>query len=134
MAGYNARKLVIDWDSTTLAGVQSKSFSINNEMVDVTTDDDAGWRTLLADPGLRSVEVTVSGITSDEVLLADVMAASISATTLDVTLPTSLSSAGTLSGEFYISNFEENAGSSDGAVEFSASFMSSGEITYTAST
>lgn len=130
MAGANGRALTIDWDAVTLVGVRTKGYTVTNDMVDVTTDDDEGWRTLLADPGLRSMEVTVGGISSDQVLLSEIMKASITGETLTVQLPTTT---GTLAGLFFISSFEQN-GEHDGAVEFSASFMSSGEVTYTAGT
>lgn len=126
----SGRTLQIDWSSTTLVGVRTKGYTVTNDHVDVTTDDDDGWRTLLATPGLRQVEVTVGGISSDQVLLAAIMSASITATTLTVQLPTTT---GTLSGSFHVTTFEQN-GEHDGAVEFSATFMSSGEVTYTAGT
>lgn len=131
MAGHNGRELVIDWDSVTLVGVRTRTYSVTNDYVDVTTDDDSGWRTLLADPGLRSVEVTVGGIASDQVLLAEVMKANIEGETLDVNLPTATGAS--LAGTFVVSSFEGN-GDHDGAYEFSATFMSSGEVTYTAGT
>lgn len=133
MAGFNGRELTIDYDSTTLVGVRTRGLSISNEYVDVTTDDDTGWRTLLSDPGMRSAEVTVSGITSDEVLLAEIMAASVAATAVSAALPTSLAVPGSVSASFLISEFEIS-GEHDGAVEFSATFMSTGTVTYTAST
>ena len=133
MAGFNGRELTIDWSTAVLVGVQSRGITNTNEMVDVTTDDDSGWRTLLASPGLKSVEVTVSGIASDEVLLAEFYNASTTGETLDVNLPSSLATPGTLSGTFHLSAFEQNA-DHDGAYEFSATFMSSGAVTYTAST
>lgn len=126
----NGRALTIDWDAVTLVGVRTKGYTITNDHVDVTTDDDDGWRALLADPGLRSMEVTVGGISSDQVLVAAMLAASITGETLSVGLPTTT---GTLAGTFFISSFEQT-GEHDGAVEFSASFMSSGVITYTAGT
>lgn len=132
MAGFNGRQFTFDWDSTTLAGVQTRSVSITNDYVDVTSDDDNGWRTLLSDPGLRSVEVTIGGITTDEVLLAEIMKASITGETLSATLPSSLTTPGTLSGTYLVSGFEQS-GDHDGEVSFSATFMSSGEVTYTAS-
>lgn len=132
MAGFNGRELKLDWDTTTLVGVRSRTVSLSNELVDVTTDDDAGWRTLLEDPGVRSVEVSVSGITSDEVLIAAGYNSTVTKTAVSVTLPTSLTSAGSLAGDFLISSFEMS-GEHDGSVEFSATFMSTGEITYTAS-
>lgn len=130
MAGTNGRALTIDWDAVTLVGVRTKGYTITNDHVDVTTDDDDGWRALLADPGLRSMEVTVGGISSDQVLVAAMLAASITGETLSVGLPTTT---GTLAGTFFISSFEQT-GEHDGAVEFSASFMSSGVVTYTAGT
>jgi TP901-1 family phage major tail protein len=96
--------------------------------VDVTTDDDSGWRTLLATPGMRSVEVTVGGVSSDQVLIAAMMAASVTGEAISIGLPTTT---GTLAGTFFVSSFEQN-GEHDGAVEFSASFMSSGAVVYTA--
>lgn len=135
MAGFNGRKLTFDWDTTTLAGVRTRGFTINNEHVDVTNDDDSGWRTLLADPGLRSIEVTVGGITVDEVLINEMMKASIEGEPLDANLPTGtaagVTTPGTLAGTFFCSSYEQT-GEHDGSVEFSATFMSTGAITYTA--
>ena len=120
----------IDWDAVTLVGVRTRGYTITNDYVDVTTDDDGGWRALLADPGLRSMEVTVGGISSDQVLIAEITKASITGEPLSVGLPTTT---GTLAGTFLLSSFEQN-GEHDGAVEFSATFMSTGAITYTAGT
>lgn len=131
MARHNGRELAIDWSSTTLVGVRSKTFSINNEYVDVTTDDDAGWVTRLSDPGLRSVEVTVAGITEDQILIAEMMAANVASDTLSISLPTGTGAS--LSGSFLVSSFE-GSGEHDGAYEFSATFMSTGEVTYAAGT
>ena len=128
MAGTNGRDLVIDWDSVTLVGVRTRGYTITNDYVDVTTDDDSGWRTLLADPGLRSMEVTVGGISSDQILIAEIMKANITGEPLTVELQTTT---GTLSGTFLLSSFEQT-GEHDGAVEFSATFMSSGTVTYAA--
>lgn len=133
MAGHNSRSLTVDWDSVTIADVQSKAFTVNAEPIDVTTDDDAGWRTLLSTPGVRSIEVTVSGIADSEAVLADIFAASDLDQTLTMDLPSSLASPGNFTGTFFVSSFEYNGGSPDGAVEFSATFMSSGAVTYTAS-
>jgi len=132
MAGFNGRAMTIDWDSTTLVGIRTRGFTVTNDYVDVTTDDDSGWRTLLANPGVRSVEVTAGGITSDEVLLAAIMAGSVSGEALSIELPTSLAVPGSVAGTFLVSSFEET-GEHDGAVEFTATFMSTGAVTYTAS-
>lgn len=132
MAGFNGRTFTFDWDSTTLVGVRTRGLNVTNDYVDVTTDDDAGWRKLLTDPGLRSVEVSISGISSDEVLIAEGLASSIAGATLQGDLPSSLAVPGNVSGTYLVSSFEIN-GEHDGAVEFSATFMSDGPVTYTAS-
>lgn len=128
MSGASGRALQIKWDSVTLVGVRTKGWTATADLVDVTTDDDNGWRTLLATPGLRSVEVTVGGVSSDQVLINEFFNGT--GETLTGELPTTT---GTISGTFYLSSFEQT-GEHDGAVEFSATFMSSGAVAYTAGT
>jgi predicted secreted protein len=137
MAGFNGRALTIDFNSTTLTGVRTRGFSISAEPVDVTTDDDTGQRTLLPDPGVRSIDVNVAGITTDEVLINEIMSG-ITGRTLQscqINLATGTASGvttpGTLSGDFFVSSIEHN-GEHDGAVEFTAVLMSAGAVTYTA--
>lgn len=132
MAGFNGRTFTFDWNATTLVGVRTRAFNATNDMVDVTTDDDSGWRTLLATPGLKSVEIQIDGISSDEVLLAEMFNASTTGETLQADLPSSLAVPGNVSGTYHLSAFNIT-GEHDGAVEFSATFMSSGTVTYTAS-
>jgi TP901-1 family phage major tail protein len=134
MPGFNGRELTVDWAATTLVGIRTRGFSVSAEPVDVTTDDDVGERTLLPDPGMRSAEISVAGITSDEVLIAEMMAG-IAGRTLKaakVNLPSALLVPGNVTGDFFVSSFEIT-GEHDGAVEFSATLMSAGPLTYTAS-
>lgn len=134
MSGFNGRLLTIDFDSTTLVGVKTRGFTINAEPVDVTNDDDSGWRTLLAEPGLRSVEIPVAGITSDEVLIAKIMeTGTFTIDNAEILLATGVgqTTPGKLAGAFFLSTFEQT-GEHDGSVEFTATLMSSGAITYTA--
>lgn len=131
MSGHNGRALTIDWDGTTLVGVRSKTVSLTNELVDVTTDDDNGWVTRLAEPGLKSVEVSVSGITNDEVLVVEFFGTDPEARPAVANLPSNLSNDGTLNGSFLLQDLE-TSGEHDGAVEFSATFVSTGAVTHTA--
>lgn len=135
MAGFNGRELTVDFDSTTLVGIRTRGLSTSAEPVDVTTDDDTGERTLLPDPGVRSAEISVAGITSDEVLMAEIFAG-ITGRTLKgatVNLPSNLATPGTVAFDAFVSSLEVT-GEHDGAVEFTATLMSAGAITYTAST
>ena len=134
MAGFNGRELTIDYDSTTLVGIRTRGLSITADAVDVTTDDDTGERTLLPDPGMRSAEISVAGITSDEVLIAEILSG-VSGRTLTnaiVNLPSSLAVPGTVTFPAFVSAFEIT-GEHDGAVEFTATLMSAGTIAYVAS-
>ena len=128
MPATNGRNLTLSWDGSVLAGVRTRGYTVTNDHVDVTSDDENGWRTLLAQPGLRSIEATVGGVSKDQILLAAMMQASITGKTFVVNLPLTT---GTLTGSFHVTSFQET-GEHDGAVEFTATFMSSGVVTYVA--
>ena len=133
-SGFNGRSLTVDWETVTIAGVRNKALSVNNEMVDVTSDDDSGWQTYLKAPGKRGITASISGIFSDETLLAAMMAAdaTIDTGTVTINLPSSLTTPGDMEGEAVIMSLEIS-GEHDGAVEFTVEIASSGPVTYTAS-
>ena len=127
MPANPGRELVVKKDSTAIAGVQTKSVSVDGSPVDITSDDDSGWRTLLSDPGVRSVDMSVEGVTKDAILRAAVFDGT-SLLLTDITLDYPNGDA--LSGNFYLANLEEN-GTHNDAVKFTGTLQSSGEITYT---
>lgn len=129
---FVGRELKFSWDSTTLAGVRTRGVTMNNDLIDVTSDDSNGWQTLLAIPGVKSVEITIGGITENEVLINEFFKANPTGEALQATLPTSLSNAGNYSGTFMVSSLE-TSGEHSGELEFTATFMSSGPVTYVAS-
>jgi len=129
MAATSGRDLVIKKDGTAIAAVQSKGVSINNEPVDITSDDDDAWRTVLAEPGLRSIDIDVSGVTTDDILL-DAISDGTSSVALQV-IEIEYPSGALHNGNFSLNNLTRT-GESAGAVTFSATLASSGEITYTA--
>ena len=51
---------------TSIAGLRSKTLTINNETVDITTSDEAPWRKLMGDVGIRSVSLSGSGVFQDD--------------------------------------------------------------------
>lgn len=132
MAGFNGRQMTFDWDSVTIAGVQTRDVGRNNELVDVTSDDDNGWRTYLANPGVKAVEISLSGVTKDEVFVAEFYNASVTGETLTINLPSNLASPGNEEGTFMVQSFEQS-GDHDGDIQFSVTLVSSGAVTYTAS-
>lgn len=113
----------------TIASVRTKSVAINNEPIDITTDDSDAWRTLLAEPGNRSIDLSVSGIWTDDDLLAQISAATASVALQDLQIVYPDTS--THEGDFMINTFNVT-GEYNGAATFEASFQSSGSVTYTA--
>ncbi len=51
---------------TTVAGIRSKTITVNNESVDITTADEAPWRELMADVGARSISLSGAGVFQDD--------------------------------------------------------------------
>lgn len=128
MAASSGRELLIKKGATVLAGVRTKTVTINGEPIDVTTDDDSGFRTLLADPATRSIDLSVEGITKDAVLRA-IVAGGGSQLLTDITVE--YPDGAVIAGDFYLVSIEESGEYQD-AVTFTASLQSSGEYTYTA--
>jgi len=109
-----------------IASVRSKSITIGNEPIDVSEDDSDAWRELLAEPGNRSVDITVSGVTKDEVLM-DKITAGTSSIALEF-VQVDYNSEFTLTGTFYLNSLAYTGEYQD-AVTFEASLQSSGVIT-----
>lgn len=131
---FNGRELTVDWDAVTIAGVRQKTASLSKSMVDVTTDDADGWRTLLPAPGMRSIDITIDGVTENEVFIAEFFKADTAVTgePVVVNLPSTLAVPGDYTGTFMLVSFE-HSGAHDGEYAFSVQLQSSGPVTYTAS-
>jgi predicted secreted protein len=127
MAASSGRELLIKKGVTVLAGVRTKTVTINGEPIDVTTDDDSGFRTLLADPATRSIDLSVEGITKDATLRA-IVAGGGSQMLNDITVE--YPDGSVIAGDFYLVSVEESGEYQD-AVTFTASLQSSGAFTYT---
>lgn len=126
MAAISGRKLRIKRGSTAIAGARTDSITINNEPIDITSKDDAGWRTYLADAGVRSLDCEVQGVTTDSTFLAlavGTASALLEAYTLEVL------GIGSFSGNFYLASFALTGEQAD-AVTFTATIQSSGAITF----
>jgi TP901-1 family phage major tail protein len=123
MAEILGRNMVLSKDSTAIAGVRTRSFTINNSPVDITSDDSSGWREFLTEPGDKNVEISVSGVATDDTLLTTAMSAS------DISGAFSLAWDGnTLSGTFVVASFAQT-GEYNGAVTFEATLQSAGAVT-----
>lgn len=128
MARATGRELIVKRGGTTIAAVVSKTVTINNEAIDVSTDDDGGYRVLLEASGMRSIDISVEGVREDDVLLTVAAASNPTLLTADtIQFPTGA----TITGSFRFNTYEES-GETTGRVNFTASLQSSGTFTFNA--
>ncbi len=133
MAGFAGRKAVFKIGALTIGAVKVKGISIGNTPIDISSDDDAEWRSLLEEAGTRTIDITVSGVEKSLAL----MKLSVEGTTLlnacSFEFPPSADNNTTtgaaISGNFFLASYSMGADSKEAAT-FDASFSSSGAITF----
>ena len=126
MAASIGREAVLTVDSTAVGGVRELGVSVNKEPIDITDFDSSGYREVLPESGTQTLEFTLSGVTKDRVLRE--MAHGTEALS---TLSLTYANADTLSGSFKMTSYSEGMPVAD-AQTFEATFISSGQWTYTA--
>lgn len=119
---------------TKESGVQSRTITRNRAEIDVTSDDDSGWRSLVIEPGTRSADLSLTGVMTAEnyAKLLDRFQDETNPDHYSVDLfhPADSASAGMRikeSGKFFLQSLETGAEQA-GAVTFSATFLSSGTV------
>lgn len=129
-----ARSLTVKRGSspTLIASVRTKSIKINGEPIDITTDDDSGWKKLLDEPGIVSAEISVAGILKDETLATEAVSTTDRVQATEFGWP-GASTAGKLAGDFFLSSFTIT-GEYQNAATFEATFVSTGAVALTAAT
>jgi predicted secreted protein len=127
MAAVSGRKLRIKKGGVAVAGARTDSLTINNEPIDITDKDDAAWRTMLADVGVRSIDAEVEGVLTDSTLIAIAVG---TASSLLASYTLEIDGIGDFSGNFYLASFAITGEQAD-TVTFTASIQSSGTITFT---
>ncbi|NWG45995.1 MAG: phage major tail protein, TP901-1 family [Alphaproteobacteria bacterium] len=114
----------------TVAGLRTKTVSLNAESVDITNADSSGaWRELLADGGVRSARLSGAGVFKDEAADEAVRLSFFTQTigNWQAVIP----DFGTLEGPFQIVALEYG-GAHDGEVTVSLTLESAGALTFTA--
>lgn len=129
MAKNVGRKLIIQKQGTPIASVRTKTVTINNEAIDVTTDDSSGFRTLLEDAGQSQIDLSVEGLTDND----DLIAAAANGTGLIDTYTIEFPNGATITGDFRLNNMEVGA-EYNAAITFTAEIHSTGSYTFTAGT
>ena len=125
MSADVGRSIDLTWNGVAVPGVREKGIAAAGEPVDVTSDENNGWRTLLTVAGQNEVSVSLSGVTKSGVLRSDWFAGTRTRTAV-LTFP----DGGSISGSFFMSSYNETGPYND-AVTFEAELLSTGVVTYT---
>jgi predicted secreted protein len=126
MAAFVGRTVTVEVGGNAIAGARTKSFTIGNEPVDITSDDDNGFRTMLSIAGTKTLDMTIEGVAKDGVFMALASNSLGLIENCTITFP----GVATLEGDFFIASVELGATYNE-ATTFSASLQSSGTYDYT---
>ena len=127
--GLLGREITMTMGGVAVAGIKEKSLSIAFEGVEVTDDNSDGFRELLAEPGLKTLELTISGVTKSLELLRAFSENVSQIYAFEKTFP----DGSTLSWNAQATSYALNVVDAE-ASQFDASFASSGEWTFVAGT
>lgn len=116
-------------DFVTLAGLRSKAVKFNARLVDITNSDSAqGWRELLPGAGIKSVQITGSGIFRDAI--SDGLARQAFFDQASGIYQLIIPDFGTIEGAFLITALTY-AGSYDGEASYDLTLASAGAPSFT---
>lgn len=114
----------------TLAGLRTRTLSLNSKTVDVTDADSAGrWRELLEGAGVRAMSVSGAGVFRSASADAALRMAFFDGTTRTFRLIAP--GFGTFEGPFQVATLEY-AGTHDGEATYAVTLASAGQIAFTA--
>lgn len=135
MGALSGRDLLLKVDSgdgfVTCAGLRTKSITLNARSVDITDAGSEGWRELLPGAGLKSAEVTGSGVFRSRSSDATVRGAFFSGDALPCQFL--MPGFGRLEGDFLVTRLRYS-GTYDGEAAFEMTFASAGALAFEALT
>jgi len=117
------RNVLFTWNNAEVLGVRTKNVARSGPAVNITSDEDNGYQTLLAVASENSCTVSLSGVTKSDVLA---VAFSSGARTAPVSIV--WPSGRTLEGTFYLQSYNEGVPYND-AITFDAELISNGAWT-----
>ncbi len=128
MVASVGRAITLNWGATSpateIGGLREKGIEFNGEPIDVTSDDDNGWRSLLTVTAENQINISISGVTKDDTLKTAFFLAD---RTESVVI--TFADGGELTGTFYLASYSET-GTYNEATVFEAELQSSGVVTY----
>jgi len=113
-------------EGTLVAGLRAKTMTIGNTGIDITSDDDEGFRTFMALSGVKQIDISAEGVVKDD----DWIQEAIDAADLINPYTMVLESGAVIAGDFRI-NSVAISGPTNDAVTFTAEIQSSGAYTFT---
>ena len=123
MAEQLGRKVTISIGGEVKATARTKTLTINNEMINVTSDGDDGVQRFITEPGEKAVEISVSGMFDlDDDTLPTLALSNDLSETVELDYGTY-----TISGTFVMPTYSEGKEHAD-AQTFDATFQSSGAV------
>ena len=133
MSAFVGRKAILSFGSplVAIAALRTKTMTLANEPIDVTSDDDVGFRRLLDDPGTKTLDMTFEGIVKDVPSLNTLITLAMNGTDVVENFSFLFPQIGTMAGPFAITSFEIGATYNEGTT-FSCSIQSAGPFTWTA--
>jgi predicted secreted protein len=130
MDGFLGRDVVLQWGGNspgdTILGIREKGIELNGEAIDVTSDENDGWRTLLTEAGQNEVTVSLSGVTKDK-RLKEAWFSGNRTQPVFLTYP----DGGIVSGTFFLQSHNET-GTYNHATTLEAELISTGVVSYAA--
>lgn len=125
MAASNGRAVVIEIGAESLADeLRTKTVTFNGELVDVTTDGDLGWSTMLDETfNTRNVTIPIDGVLKSDTLSA--LAFDGTQATMTITVDDLF----TLDGDFQFQPGFQIGAPYNGETTFSGTLMSTGAVT-----
>lgn len=115
-----------DSPGDTILGARETSLELNGEPIDITSGENDGVRTLMANTSAEDqINVSVSGVTKND-FLKEHWFDGTRTQVLTLTYP----DGATLTGTFFMSSYSEGEPYND-ASTFEASFQNSGTVTFT---
>jgi predicted secreted protein len=128
MSATSGRFFLLKKDGVAIAGLRENGISFDGGPVDVTSKEDSGFRTLGAFHGVKSFDLSASGVLKDDVF-RDIASNPDAALLLDdVTLE--YADGGEIAGDVYLASCEF-AGAHDGENTYTLSLQSSEKWTWT---
>ena len=124
MSALAGRDVVVYRNSVAVIAGQAKEFAIAKEAIDITSDDDAGFRTLLATSSVKTLDITLEAVLKDDIFLAEINTDILESYEVDIP------GIGSITGDFKLTAVSLSA-PVDAAVTQSVTLTSSGAFTFT---